>query len=365
MEIQGTLQIKIIKADLTVNADWFGKMDPYVIIKLNELSSQTSVKKNAGKTPSWDENFSFRAKEGDIIRLDVFDWDFLKTDDLVGKGVLELKDLSLLKKEIKVQLYKNGTHFAGDIYVSTKFFPYPQEYLKIIKTFQNEISHEIKEIERLQQKLRNTNKLLNFEEEQKNRKTVIAEAMMIGDRKDHLEEEFKKLEHIYEIQIQELELSVQTRKKTLAMFRDNMKKTNDYISSINNEIVLYKNPTDQGKLLITCKDGNFTRSTKTLGTMDPYVIFSLKTNTYKTSKIKNGGKNPNWEENFELKRGKGDNILKVEAFHENDLIGFGFFNINWITIKGTEHETHIKLLFYKEILKDVGYINVLLKFEKE
>lgn len=363
MEMQGTLQVKVIKAELLNDTDWFTKMDPYAILKLNEQSSRTTVKKNAGKNPQWYETFAFRAKEGDVIRIDVLDEDFIKSDDLVGQGVFEIKDLTTHNKDIAIKLYRKDTKYSGEIFLETRFFPDPNEYVKMIGSLQKQINNELKEIDKLQKELRGTNKLVDFEQSQKNRKGVIAEYCSVDDRKDHLEEEFKKLENSYEIQINEINLSIQSYEKSISLINANIAKAHEYVKTMSQEIEFYKTPATNGKLVITCKDGCFQRSTKTFGQMEPYAIFSLKNSVFKTKKVK-GDKSPVWDENFELVRESQENMLKVEAYHEKDLIGFGFLNINWIAIRGTEFNSQIKLFHMKDALKEIGFINLFLKFNK-
>lgn len=364
--MEGTFQIKVIRAELLFDGDWLGKMDPYVVLKLNEQSSQTTVKKSAGKSPSWYETLAFRAKEGDIIRVDVFDKDMFKSDDLVGQGCFEITDILFSNNNLTVKLFVKGSKSAGEVFLETKFFPDPHEYAKIIILLQNQIGEELKQIEKLQKELRNTNKLMEFEEKQKNRKYVITEACMMDNRKDKLEEEVKALEHNYEVQINQVKISIQSRERAIALIKQNIKRAYEYIELMNNEVLQYKNPPKNGRMIITCKEGNFSRNVKTLGTMDPYAVFSLKDNIFSIKKAKNGGKTPVWEETFEIKREGGENILKVEAMSDSDIIGYGFLNINWIVIRGTEYNTQIKLHYLvKESVKEVGYINLILKYEKE
>lgn len=363
MELEGTLQIKVLKAELLNDTDYFGKMDPYVILKLNDQSFQTTVKKSAGKTPQWYETFAFRAKEGESIRLDVLDKDFLKHDDLVGSGVYEIKDIFSPNKNIIIKLYRKGSKYSGELFLESKFFPDPNEYSKMIGSLQKQINNELEQIEKLQKELRNTNKLIELEENQKNRKGVIIEACAVDDRKSHLEEEFKKLEHGYELQIQEVNLSIQSYEKTITLMNANIDKAHEYVNNMKNEIEIYKNPPENGKIFIHCIEGSFNRTTKTFGQMEPFSIFSLKNSIFKTKKVK-GDKNPLWDEKFELSRENQENLLRVEAYNEKDLIGYGFINLNWIIIRGMETNTQIKLLFNKDGLKEVGYINIVVKYEK-
>jgi len=364
--MEGTLQVKVLKAELLYNMDWFGKMDPYAVLKLNDQSSQTTVKKGAGKTPSWYETLAFRAKEGDTIRVDIFDKDFIKSDDLVGQGCFEIKDILLPNKDVTVKLYLKASNYAGEVFLQTKFFPDPQEYAKIIAALQKQINVELKEIEKLQLELRSTNKLVDFEEQQKNRKHVIGESYLLDTRKDKLEEEVKALEHSYDIQINQLNVTIQSREKAANLLSQNVKKAYEYMDLMNKEVLIYKNPPQKGKVVITCKDGNFSRNTKSIGTMDPHAIFILKESTFSTKKVKNGGKTPVWDEIFELRRENGENILKVEAMSDSDLIGYGFLNTNWIVIRGTEYNTQVKLFYLvKDVLKEIGYINLIIRFDKE
>ena len=363
MEMEGTLQVKVIKAELLIDTDWFGKMDPFVVLKLNDQSYQTTVKKNNGKHPSWFETFAFRAKEGESIRFDLFDKDFLKSDDLIGQGVFEIKDILCTNKDLVIKLYRKATNYVGELFLETRFFPDPNEYVKMISILQKQINSELKEMEKLQKDLRTTNKLLDFEEQQKNRKNVIAEACQVDNRKDHLEEEFRKLEHSYDLEIRQITMSIESHEKTIALLQDSIKKSQEYIVLMNNETDIYKNPPPKGKLHITCKDGNFSRSTTSLGKMDPCALFSLGNCCFKTKKIKNGGKTPVWGEEFDLIRDKGDNMLRCEAYHENDLIGYGFLNINWIVVRGTEYNTRIILFYMKDALKEVGSVNLVMKFD--
>ena len=62
--------LTIKEARLKRNTDFFSKMDPYVIVKCGGLSKKTSVLRNAGKFPHWNEVSTllfYNQKKGALI----------------------------------------------------------------------------------------------------------------------------------------------------------------------------------------------------------------------------------------------------------------------------------------------------------
>ena len=87
----GTLQIKVCQAQLTHDIEFFSKQDPYARITLGSHVKETTVKKNAGKNPIWNETLSFVRATEDILTLQVFDKGSRK-DILLGESVIPLKE---------------------------------------------------------------------------------------------------------------------------------------------------------------------------------------------------------------------------------------------------------------------------------
>ena len=52
-DVTARYNILIKNADLKRDTEAFGKMDPYVICKVGDVTSKTAVKDDAGKTPVW------------------------------------------------------------------------------------------------------------------------------------------------------------------------------------------------------------------------------------------------------------------------------------------------------------------------
>ena len=77
-----------LSAKLTRDTEAVGKMDPFLVLKYNEIVNKTAVVDGAGKTPAWKENFSFNVHtytKTKTLILTVYDED-AGADDLVGEG---------------------------------------------------------------------------------------------------------------------------------------------------------------------------------------------------------------------------------------------------------------------------------------
>ena len=72
--MSGNLIVKPVSGKLTHDTEVFGKMDPFVTLKLGTEKYQTKVHTDAGKYPSWNETFSFRKAPGvDIMEIEVYE----------------------------------------------------------------------------------------------------------------------------------------------------------------------------------------------------------------------------------------------------------------------------------------------------
>ncbi|KAJ3363040.1 hypothetical protein GGF32_004905 [Allomyces javanicus] len=79
------------------NHDWFGKIDPYCIVKCAHtggiLTQKTNRIKNGGPDVTWNETLHFDGVhvDGDVrLFIEVYDKDKLKDDDLLGFAVIDL-----------------------------------------------------------------------------------------------------------------------------------------------------------------------------------------------------------------------------------------------------------------------------------
>lgn len=105
----GYLLLKIMKAELTRDTEYIGKMDPFVQIEYQSKIFKTNVCDGAGKFPEW--NFSMKipvTSMGDEIRIVCYDED-ITSNDLIGDVKLNMSKLCTrdLKKTWLTINYKN------------------------------------------------------------------------------------------------------------------------------------------------------------------------------------------------------------------------------------------------------------------
>lgn len=92
-------KVKVNHANNLIAADMNGKSDPFCVLRLNSLQIfKTSVKK-CTLNPVWKEEFLFRMlnPKTDRLRVDVYDWDRLKSNDPLGYFDIRMADLESLQ----------------------------------------------------------------------------------------------------------------------------------------------------------------------------------------------------------------------------------------------------------------------------
>ena len=72
----------VIEARLERDVETFGKMDPYVVIKMREQIIKTKEHTDGGKTPQWNETFELDVKYiGDDVAFTVMDAELMGSDN--------------------------------------------------------------------------------------------------------------------------------------------------------------------------------------------------------------------------------------------------------------------------------------------
>jgi thiol:disulfide interchange protein len=98
-------------------------MDPYVKLQMGSQTFKTKTHKNAGKKPSWFDVCEFIRTDEEVLNVQVYDEDII-SDDLVGSGVLELKDICIPGRQMYsdsiILKYKNKK--AGELYLEVNFY---------------------------------------------------------------------------------------------------------------------------------------------------------------------------------------------------------------------------------------------------
>lgn len=90
---QGVLKVTVMQGKRLVIRD-FKSSDPYVVVKFGNQMAKTKVI-NSCLNPVWNEELSFNRTEPGVgvLNLEVFDKDFLKSDDKMGHAHLNLQPL--------------------------------------------------------------------------------------------------------------------------------------------------------------------------------------------------------------------------------------------------------------------------------
>ena len=72
----------------------------------------------------------------------------------------------------------------------------------------------------------------------------------------------------------------------------------------------------QTKFTIIVSEARLTRDTATFGSMDPYALVNINSNLFKTKIAKSGGKNPKWNETFEIVSDNDTDELDIKVMDD-------------------------------------------------
>ena len=111
----GTLLLTVVEAKLTRNTEMFGKMDPFVKLKIGGNTFTTKVKDGAGKNPVWNQQFTVAVPDsnGDIT-LECYDEDVMSNDTV---GVTTFPISSLIAKKADWFTIEHKKKSAGQVYL--------------------------------------------------------------------------------------------------------------------------------------------------------------------------------------------------------------------------------------------------------
>lgn len=89
------MEISLLEARNLVAADFTGKSDPYVVFKVGKQKKKSSIIKQT-LSPTYNENFEFSLKHKETtVYIEVYDWDFLKSDDFLGCLTIDFSEFPL------------------------------------------------------------------------------------------------------------------------------------------------------------------------------------------------------------------------------------------------------------------------------
>ncbi|EXC20172.1 Elicitor-responsive protein 1 [Morus notabilis] len=130
----GIMEVLLVNAKDLGDSDFFGDMDPYVLIQYKGQELKSSVARGRGGNPVWNEKFSFRAEypgSGDNYKiiLKILDKDTFSSDDFIGQATIYVEDLLVLGAEngtaemhpVKYRVIRQDNTYRGEIQVGVTF----------------------------------------------------------------------------------------------------------------------------------------------------------------------------------------------------------------------------------------------------
>ncbi|GIL63320.1 hypothetical protein Vafri_17413 [Volvox africanus] len=85
----GLLTVTVEYAKDLKDKDWFGKQDPYAVLRVGGQTFRTKTHNNGGKNPVWNETFHINVINDNTIDVTIFDSDVGK-DDIIGTTTVVL-----------------------------------------------------------------------------------------------------------------------------------------------------------------------------------------------------------------------------------------------------------------------------------
>ncbi|XP_043690638.1 16 kDa phloem protein 1-like isoform X2 [Telopea speciosissima] len=134
--VNGILEVLLVDARGLQGTDFWGQMDPYVLIQYKSQERKSSVRRGEGSNPVWNEKFTFRveypgADDQYKLFLRIMDKDTFSADDFVGEATIHLKDIIAMGVENggaqlhpnKYSVVKTDQTYCGEIKVGFTFTP--------------------------------------------------------------------------------------------------------------------------------------------------------------------------------------------------------------------------------------------------
>jgi hypothetical protein len=125
--MSGELLIRAVSASLTRKTERFGKMNPYVKVKVGNFSVHTEADMNGSLNPKWENNLLIRRHREDSLIIEVWNLNRLLPNALIGAATISFEALIAYDKPFKeyrewIPLKYKGK-ISGNIYVEMIFYP--------------------------------------------------------------------------------------------------------------------------------------------------------------------------------------------------------------------------------------------------
>ncbi|EFJ44060.1 hypothetical protein VOLCADRAFT_95761 [Volvox carteri f. nagariensis] len=121
----GVMSITVEHAKDLKSGDWFGKQDPYCILRVGCQQFRTQTAKDGGRNPVWHETFQIALMDENHVNMDVKDQD-VGRDDLLGTASFSLaraRQKGSDRQEVAV-FSKKSRKQHGYVLVTLKWAPH-------------------------------------------------------------------------------------------------------------------------------------------------------------------------------------------------------------------------------------------------
>lgn len=234
------------EAKLTHDTEFGGKMDPFIVFKINNIEKKTKVLDDAGKTPKWEQQFEFpNVKIGDIMNFIVYDED-TTGNDLVGQGAFSVSELYLNNKTLDWLsiTYDKAKKPAGEVYFEIEYIPYEVKKEEEVKS-EDPIAIARKKIIETQNEIKRLRDLIELERE---KRIEIASPQV---------EIKKKEDPALNSALEQVKNEIESAKKFLDNFDNDMAETiAKYKIHLNEQTAMKKNLQDTNDALEILKTNN-------------------------------------------------------------------------------------------------------------
>ncbi|KAF4675271.1 Serine/threonine-protein phosphatase 2B catalytic subunit alpha [Perkinsus olseni] len=121
------VKVEIKYARDLYDTEMFGKMDPYVKVRLGRGKKyKTDVKKDVGRNPTFYESVEFKYDDEPEISFEVWDKDTFSSDDFVGSARVSMASIAKHGHwEGDLVLYRDGANKAGTLNVAIRMASTP------------------------------------------------------------------------------------------------------------------------------------------------------------------------------------------------------------------------------------------------
>ena len=360
---EGCLVVLLLSADLERDTDLFSKMDPYVIFRLNDQKAKSQIKDEAGKNPEWNESFSFRCKEGDVLFFNVMDKDPGK-DDEVGNGRVNVhRDFIDNRASYLYPIQFKGKQ-VGTVTLQLMFMPDDTEAVSLVQTLQKELDDKRNIVVEIRK---------DIDENRKNPPRPKPESLLMKNLLDIFETKKNMDKELIESTLAKAEAPFQDQLKELNGVLDKLEKETqdiqlrnaeslDLVNQASYRLSLFKSLSEKGVLKVRVLDLELAKDKK----YDPYVNFLIDRQNYKTAVAKGMKKSVAFNSSFEARRINDDMVI-ISVFHQSsvgsdDLLGSGAVDLVPVVTSKNVMNLTVELGLKQQI---VGVLKMEMAFVKD